>query len=113
VVTVHRMRIDLISTAIVDLSDDEAVSLRALCEKMLHGATSLDHPLFQQWVAENYPSRSAAAPPTLFAVAFLPRALHALLVREESLRIDAESSAPHPPPRAGVPVGRIDQLRLT
>ena len=65
------------------LTNEEASSLRALCESMLQGATDLTHPLFVQWVDATHPTHSV--PATLLTVAFLPRALYALLRRAESI----------------------------
>lgn len=72
------MRVDP-DTSIHDLTDTEAADLRALCEVMLRGPVSLDHPLFVRW-AQTVRS-SPTAPAALLSVAFLPRALHALLRR--------------------------------
>lgn len=84
------MKVDPITTAISDLTDAEATDLRDLCERMINGPVPLDHPLFSQWVAECFPHRSRVAPPTLFTVAFLPRALHALLAHTTALLRELE-----------------------
>ncbi len=47
----------------------------------LRGPVSLDHPLFVQWATECFPHRSSDL--TMLTIAFLPRALHALLVHAE------------------------------
>lgn len=76
------MRVDS-DTSIHDLTDDEAADLRRLCEAMLRGEMSRhgngikEHPLFVAWLA--------AAPFPTPAANFLPRALHALLRRAETM----------------------------
>ena len=84
------MRIDTTTTGIHDLTVAEATSLRALCEGMLRGPVSLDHPLFVRWATECVPHRSSDL--TMLTIAFLPRALHALLVHAESDRCLAVAS---------------------
>lgn len=73
------MRVDH-DTSIHDLTDAEAVDLRALCEAMMRRGPSLPAdgvephgPLFTAWLDVAYPRRSPAD--------FLPMALHALLRR--------------------------------
>ena len=74
------MRIDP-DTSIHDLTDAEAIDLRALCEAMMRGPTPMDHPLFAAWSkASGLDDRQSLL---AFTTAFLPRALHALLRRAE------------------------------
>jgi hypothetical protein len=75
------MRIDTTTTDIHDLTDSEAVELRALCERMSRGPVSAEG-LFLQWAEIVCPTHST--PMSLLQVAFLPRALYALLRREEA-----------------------------
>jgi len=75
------MRINPITTGISHLTDDEAAALRDLCEAMLRGPVSLDHPLFMQWARECFPHRLHDR--TMLTLGFLPRALYALLQRAE------------------------------
>jgi hypothetical protein len=78
------MRIDPTDTSIHDLTPKEARELRALCQTMLSGATDLTHPLFVQWAHAARERESAwTTPAALLTVAFLPRALYALLLRAE------------------------------
>lgn len=86
------MKVDPATTAIYDLTDDEAASLRSLCEGMLRGPVPLDHPLFVQWATAAF---SGAAPAVLVLAAFLPRTLHALLVREEAAKSNVGRVATH------------------
>ncbi len=52
---------------------------------MLSGATDLTHPLFVQWAHAARERESAwTTPAALLTVAFLPRALYALLIRAEA-----------------------------
>lgn len=80
------MKVDPTTGTISDLSDDEAASLRDLCERMLRGAVSLDHPLFAAWADVMNPECRPAA---MLSIAFLPQALHALLVQAETAPDDS------------------------
>ena len=76
------MRINPTDTSIHDLTADEAASLRDVCERMLCGPVDLTHPMIAQWAAScGFDERQSLLAAT---EAFLPRALHALLLRAES-----------------------------
>lgn len=75
------MRTESTDGSIHDLTDAEAAALRDLCERMLKGPVDLTHPLYVQWADA---CNVDADRRLLATVAFLPRALHALLVRERA-----------------------------
>jgi hypothetical protein len=87
------MRIDPKDTSIHDLTPKEAADLRDLCERMLKGPVALDHPLFVQWAEDFMPGSIEKGRGSLLTTAFLPRALHALLVRAEKKIASAKSGA--------------------
>lgn len=69
------------SACIHDLTDDEALALREVCERILQGPVEITHPLFAQWAAAcRFDDRQRLL---VMAMVFLPRALHALLLRAE------------------------------
>ena len=53
--------------------------MRALSGAMLSGTADLAHPMFVSWAATCCPNTQ----PLISALAFLPRALYALLLRAE------------------------------
>ena len=91
------MRVDH-CTSIHDLTDAEAVDLRALCEAMMRGPTPMDHPLFAAWSkASGLDDRQSLL---AFTTAFLPRALHALLRRADNRVLDEAQAALYAADRA-------------
>lgn len=91
------MRVDT-DTSIHDLTDAEAADLRALCEAMSRGPVALDHPLFVAWADVACPTHSQ--PAALLSIAFLPRALHALLRRADNRVLDEAQAALYAADRA-------------
>lgn len=76
------MRIDPNDTSIHDLTDAEATDLRALCERMLLGPVDYSHPLLVTWCEGcGFDARQRTL---AVSTAFLPRALHSLLIRERA-----------------------------
>jgi hypothetical protein len=76
------MRIDHATAEIHDLTDSEAVELRALCERMSRGPIALDHPLIVQWATACGFGDSQLL--LAACTAFPQKALYALLRREEA-----------------------------
>lgn len=75
------MRTDPTDMSIHDLTDDEAKALREVCERIFRGPVEITHPLFVQWAAAcGFDDRQRLF---LMSSVFLPRALHALLLRAE------------------------------
>jgi hypothetical protein len=76
------MRIESTDTSIHDLTATEATDLRALCERMLRGPVDYSHPLLVAWCEGcGFEERQRTL---AISTAFLPRALHALLIRERA-----------------------------
>lgn len=83
------MRTDPTDLSIHDLTDDEATALREVCERIFRGPVEITQPLFVQWAeACGLDDRQRLF---VMVASFLPRALHALLLRADSEREEARS----------------------